>query len=91
MKNLKPVIASLLLSILIINSNGQNAILKVWSGDAPGSIINKDYFEKVTLADDIPTRYEKVIDPTLTLFLPEAEKATGTAVLICPGDRKSVV
>lgn len=29
--------------------------------------------------------YEKVNDPTLTISLPETSKATGTAVIICPG------
>ena len=31
------------------------------------------------------TMYEKVNDPTLTISLPETSKATGTAVIICPG------
>ena len=34
---------------------------------------------------ELPSRYEKVTDPTLTVFLPSADKATGTAVIICPG------
>lgn len=29
--------------------------------------------------------YEKVNDPTLTISLPDADKANGTAVIICPG------
>lgn len=29
--------------------------------------------------------YEKVTDPTLTVCLPDADKATGTAVIVCPG------
>ena len=29
--------------------------------------------------------YEKVTDPTLTISLPDADKANGTAVIICPG------
>ena len=29
--------------------------------------------------------YEKVTDPTLTISLPDANKANGTAVIICPG------
>jgi acetyl esterase/lipase len=30
-------------------------------------------------------KVSKVVDPTLTAFLPEAAKANGTAVIICPG------
>ena len=31
------------------------------------------------------TNYEKVTDPSLTVCLPDADKANGTAVIICPG------
>jgi acetyl esterase/lipase len=30
-------------------------------------------------------KVSKVVDPTITIFLPDAAKATGTAVIICPG------
>ncbi len=65
--------------------NAQNQVIKVWPKGIPGSIPNETYTEKETLTDKVPTRYEKVIDPTLTVYLPPADKATGTAVLICPG------
>jgi len=85
MKPLKSIIAVILSGILIINLNAQNSVLKVWPDGIPGSIENESYNEKETLADGKPTRYEKVTDPTISVFLPSAEKATGTAVLICPG------
>ena len=53
--------------------------------------LNIDYVEKATISDGIPTRFEKVTDPSLYVFLPPAEKATGTAVLICPGGGYSVL
>ncbi len=37
------------------------------------------------MTDGKASRYEKVTDPSLFVFLPDAEKATGIAVLICPG------
>jgi acetyl esterase/lipase len=85
MKTLKKTVAVIFLTFLIINSYAQNPVLKVWPNGIPGSIKNDSYTEKATLTNDIATRYEKVTDPTLTVFLPTAEKATGTAVLICPG------
>lgn len=36
-------------------------------------------------------RIEKVSHPTLTVFLPDKETATGTAVVICPGGGYSIV
>ena len=85
MKPLKSIIAILFSAILIINVNAQNTILKVWPDGVPGSLNNESYVEKSTVSEGKATRYEKVTDPSIFVFLPPAEKATGTAVLICPG------
>jgi len=71
--------------MIISGVSAQNQLLKVWPDGIPGAIKNDTYTEKETIANGIPTRYEKVTDPTLTVFLPAPEKATGTAVVICPG------
>lgn len=85
MKNSKSLFAIVLFAVLTINLNAQTNVIKVWPAGVPGSIKNETYFEKSTEASGITSRYEKVTDPTITLFFPPAEKATGTAVLICPG------
>lgn len=85
MKPLKFIIAILFLNILIVNSNAQNTVLKLWPNSVPGSIKNESYIEKSTETDGMVSSYEKVTDPSLFIFLPPSEKATGTAVLICPG------
>jgi len=85
MKATKQIIVVFLLSFLLNNSYSQNPVLKVWPNGIPGSLKNDSYSEKVTERNGIPSGYEKVTDPSLTVFLPTADKATGTAVLICPG------
>ena len=85
MKQLITITAFIFCSILVNNINAQNQVLKVWPDGIPGSIQNESYLEKPTVTNGIVSRYEKVTDPSLTVFLPAAEKATGTAVLICPG------
>ena len=85
MKSIKPVALLLFTTLLTSNSFSQNPVLKVWPKGVPGSIRNDTYSEKVTESNGIPSRYEKVTDPSLTVFLPSADKATGTAVIICPG------
>jgi acetyl esterase/lipase len=85
MKSIKPVALLLFTTLLTTNSFSQNPVLKVWPKGVPGSIRNDTYSEKVTESNGIPSRYEKVTDPSLTVFLPPADKATGTAVIICPG------
>jgi acetyl esterase/lipase len=85
MKSLSSILFILCFSILTINSNAQTQIIKVWPDGIPGSVQDQSYAEKETMTNGIPSRYEKVTDPTLTVFLPSEDKATGTAVLICPG------
>jgi acetyl esterase/lipase len=85
MKSLKIIFQIFILFMIYSGVNAQNQVIKVWPKGIPGSIPNETYTEKETLTDKVPTRYEKVIDPTLTVYLPPADKATGTAVLICPG------
>lgn len=75
-------------AIILLSGNiilSQVPVLKLWPDGIPGSLKNAAYTEKETLTNGIPSRYEKVTDPTLTVFLAPPEKSTGTAVLICPG------
>jgi acetyl esterase/lipase len=83
---MKKILSSLILLMFVASGlNAQNSILKVWPGGIPGAVKSDTYTEKVTEAEGLPTRFEKVTDPTVYVFLPPAEKATGKAVLICPG------
>nr|MCU0407589.1 alpha/beta hydrolase [Bacteroidales bacterium] len=85
MKPISKLAFSLLFIMTISTAYGQVKVLKVWPDGIPGAIKNDSYSEKETLTDNRPTRYEKVTDPTISVFLPPADRATGTAVVICPG------
>ena len=85
MRSIKVTFGIFFLTFLILNSNAQVTILKVWPDGIPGSIKNESYVEKSTLSEGRAIRYEKVTDPEISVFLPPVDKATGTAVLICPG------
>ena len=63
--------------------NAQSKIIKIWPSQVPGSISNPDYKEISEVTDIL--RIGQVSEPTIAVFLPTAEKATGTAVVICPG------
>src|SRR5215467_12996327 len=58
--------------------------VSLWPGVAPGSE-NWSYKEKVVENTPIGTVIFNVTTPTLTAFLPERSKATGTAIIIAPG------
>lgn len=75
-----------LMVLLTFNLNAQPFTIKLWPEGIPGSIEDPGYEEKITTAEDGRiTRCERVKYPDLTVFLPPAGKANGTAVLICPG------
>jgi acetyl esterase/lipase len=65
-------------------SSGHAQIVTIWPGVAPGS---ERWTHKETTVENTPlgTVIFNVVTPTLTAYLPERSKATGTAVIIAPG------
>ncbi|PWT70169.1 MAG: alpha/beta hydrolase [Bacteroidetes bacterium] len=60
------------------------AVIPLYTDSIPNSIPGPD--EEVSeITPDHQLLIEKISHPTLTIFLPEKEKASGTAVIICPG------
>ncbi|ETZ19618.1 alpha/beta hydrolase [Pedobacter sp. V48] len=76
-----------LLMILMCTANlNAQEIVKLYPGVIPGSKpAPADFMETAPVGDDGIIRISKVSEPTLTVFLPSKEKATGAAVIICPG------
>jgi acetyl esterase/lipase len=58
--------------------------INLWPGVAPGS---ENWRQKETVTADTPigTVINNVVTPTLTLFLPQKSKATGTGIIVAPG------
>lgn len=64
-------------------------VIRLWSAKAPGS--ESDTVTEKSQPSEQGTRVSDVIDPTITVFLPEAAKATGTAMVIAPGGAMRVL
>jgi len=77
MKNLLLVI---LLSMFSLQPSFSQETLKLWPDGVPGPNVSPKPEE---VFDSVRVRY--VSEPTLTVYLPEKEKNSGTAVVICPG------
>jgi len=62
----------------------QSQTLNIWPGPAPGS---ENWTQKETAVANTPlgTVVFNVVNPTLTVYLPERNKANGTGVVIAPG------
>jgi acetyl esterase/lipase len=76
---------ALLLYLLATNLFAQEKVISLYDGPAPGSE-NWTHSEKESRTNLWQTRVVfNVSRPTLTVFAPEPAKATGAAVIICPG------
>jgi acetyl esterase/lipase len=78
-----PSIIALGCLMLCAGSAGSQT-LNVWPGVAPGS---ETWTQKERIVENTPlgTVVFNVVTPTLTAFLPERAKATGTGVIVAPG------
>jgi acetyl esterase/lipase len=83
--------ALLLLLLLLVltaavtgNLFGQSKVIDLWNGNVPGSIKNTTYQQTVDSSDNW-VKMRLVTTPTLHMYPVPAEKATGTAVIVCPG------
>ena len=75
---------SFLLILIISMQLGAQKTMDLYPASIPNS---KSYSlkEKLTVKNDRVTWIENVSKPTLTIYLPDAEIATGAGVIICPG------
>ncbi|WP_161814077.1 alpha/beta hydrolase [Steroidobacter agaridevorans] len=58
-------------------------MVKLWPGVAPGSESARQMEQESPIPIGRVTR--NVVEPTLTVYLPEGSKATGTGVIVAPG------
>jgi acetyl esterase/lipase len=57
-------------------------VIPIWPGAAPGS---ESWTQKEETLQDTIRRVRNVTRPTLTVYIPPAASANGTAVVVCPG------
>jgi acetyl esterase/lipase len=78
------IIATILACFCASRSTAQTQTLNLWPGAAPGS---ENWTQKEQEIKDTPvgTIILNVVTPTLTVYLPEKNKATGTGIIVAPG------
>jgi acetyl esterase/lipase len=82
---MKTLTTSIALVLIITFNLRAQQIINLYTGNIPNA---KQSEKKETVS---PGMFRGVTIPTLEIFLPEKEKATGAAVVICPGGGYSVV
>src|SRR3954469_4572142 len=68
----------------LLACSARSQTVNIWPGAAPGS---EHWTQKERTIENTPvgTVIFNVVTPTLTAYLPERSKATGTGVIIAPG------
>lgn len=80
-----------ILLIMMVTGVSAQEVIPLYEGTVPGSKPSETYTETSQLGKDGIARIGKVTTPTLTVFKAPADKATGTAVIICPGGGYSIL
>ena len=78
------VFCSLLMFITLLQAANQPRELRLWTNDAPGSEGRTDE-EQIRIADNGERVVSNIHKPSITPYLPAADKATGCAVIVAPG------
>ncbi len=88
---MRALLLSICLTTLLTLSAYAQEIINLWPANAiPNAIPGATITEKSETTDGI-LRISNVSVPTLTAYLPPAGKATGAAVMICPGGGYSIL
>ena len=77
---MKAVLSFIGLVVLSISAFGQHKVIPLWKNGVPGFENKRNEKEE---AKDYWVK--NVHNPSLTVFTPPADKANGTAVIVCPG------
>ena len=67
-----------------MTSNPKPAVIALWPGGAPGSEDWTHQEEETVVSDGLKV-VRNVVQPSLTVYLPDPAVATGTAAIVCPG------
>ena len=81
---MKKIFISFLFTICIMKNTEAQQTIPLYEGNVPNSKPYKTK-ERWEPQDNGDTLVRLISQPTLSVFLPEKDKATGAAVIICPG------
>lgn len=84
MRTVVGLAGAIAVTFLMACSVRSQQVVNIWPGAAPGS---EKWTQKERVIENTPvgTVVFNVVTPTLTAYLPERSKATGTGVIIAPG------
>lgn len=75
----------LILPLMIVSAVSAQTVIPLYQGTIPNSIAGDNIEKSDTSKTNGRIGIQKVSNPTLRIYLPPKEKASGAAVVICPG------
>jgi acetyl esterase/lipase len=75
----------LILPVMIASNSSAQQVIPLYTGKIPNSVDAADIEKSDTSKTNGRIGIQKVSNPTLRIYLPAKDKATGAAVVICPG------
>jgi endo-1,4-beta-xylanase len=66
-------------------------VVPLWPKGAPGFEASKDTPENVKKNGKVEASVSNVHNPSITVYLPDKDKATGAGIVVCPGGGHSVL
>ncbi|TAM95872.1 MAG: alpha/beta hydrolase [Chitinophagaceae bacterium] len=89
---MKSLIITIMLTGMFTTAFAQDStILYLWPGTVPGETVVKHPPKITDNHQGNVTRLTDVTNPSLTVFLPKANRRNGAAVLVCPGGGYSIL
>jgi acetyl esterase/lipase len=85
-KSIKQTVLTVI-SLIVFAGNlfGQSKEISLWNGKIPGAIAAKTDYKETIDSENNWTKMRFITTPRLDMYPAPADKATGTAVIICPG------
>src|SRR5665647_363248 len=83
MKNIYVIFILIFLSVSAFSQ--KNELIYLWPGKVPGEPKEKQTPSVDASRKDNVLRYSEVTNPAMEVFLPDAAKRNGSAVIVCPG------
>ncbi len=85
MLDLRKIVVPLICLMASIGSlSAQSKVIDIWNGEVPGAILNENFKQNIDTTAGWLNK-ESITEPRLYMYPAPAEKANGTAVIICPG------
>jgi len=82
---MKQIFVIICIMVSLNTFSQKNDLIYLWQGKVPGEVKEKQAAVIAPSENDNIIRYSEVTNPAMEVFLPDATKNNGSAMIVCPG------